>query len=513
MTEKGSKWALQIRRLTRPSWGVTPKYARHLYIGVALPRVLYGADVWCGPSIDPKFDSSAIASARVINQLTKIQHSGAVAITGALRTSPTDTLDVCAFLLPCLLTVEKWCHRAAVRLSSLPPEHPLYKPVKSIKSRKVRRHKSPLHLIFRSTTFDPKRIEKIPAKPRNPAHIGKLPFKVSIASSKEASILEDRNAQDQIRIYSDGSAHEGKVGAAAILTQTGKPNRTLHYHLGPDSERTVAEAELIGIVLAMHLLLTEKHRNVPCAIGTDNHAALEAYNTNLRNPAHQAAREALRLGNMLQKRTKGKQYALTLRWTAGHVGILGNELADVEAKRAAGGHTSDKSSLPPFLRRTLTVNPSAILRKSKAELKRKWDAAWKRSHRSKKIAKIDNKTPSAHLLRIISNADISRRSASLVTQILTEHIPLNEYLNRFKLVDSPRCPACRSGSESVRHFLLECPIYVHERWLLEKWCRKRNKALTLENLLDNEEAIKPLTNFIHASLRFSSDSYPSHPST
>lgn len=263
----------------------------------------------------------------------------------------------------------------------------------------------------------------------------------------------------------------------------------------------------------MYLLLTEKRRNVPCAIGTNNHAALEAYNTNLRNPAHHAAREALRLGNMLQKRTKGKQYALTLRWTAGHVGIPGNELADVEAKRAARGHTSDKSSLPPLLRRTLTINPSAILSKSTAELKRKWNASWKHSHRSKKIAKIDSKTPSAHFLRVISNANISRRSASLVTQILTEHIPLNEYLYRFKLVDSPRCPACGFGPESVKHFLLDCPIYAHERWILGKWCRKRNKALTLENLLDNGEAIIPLTNFIHASLRFTSDSQSSHPPT
>ena len=240
--DKGTNWALQIRRLARPSWGITPKYARRLYIGVALPRMLYGVDVWCGPTNDPQSGSPAIASIKVINQLTKIQRSGAIAITGALRTSPTDTLDVCAFLLPCLLIVEKWCYRAAVRISSLPPEHPLYKPVKSIKSRKVRRHKSPLYLIFRSTSFDPKRTEKIPAKPRNPAHVGKLPFKVSIAPSKEASILEDRNTQDQIKVYSDGSAHEGKVGAAAILIQTGKPNRILHYHLGPDSEHTVAEA-------------------------------------------------------------------------------------------------------------------------------------------------------------------------------------------------------------------------------------------------------------------------------
>ena len=39
--EKGAKWTAQIRRLTWPTWGITPKYAKCLYISVALPRVLY----------------------------------------------------------------------------------------------------------------------------------------------------------------------------------------------------------------------------------------------------------------------------------------------------------------------------------------------------------------------------------------------------------------------------------------------------------------------------------------
>jgi len=252
-----------------------------------------------------------------------------------------------------------------------------------------------------------------------------------------------------------------------ILMQSGKPNRILHYHLGPDSEHTVAEAELIGIVLAMHLLLTEKHRNILYAIGMDNHMALEAYNTNLRNPAHYIVKEALCLGNILRKRTKGKQYTLTLHWTAGHVGIPGNELADVEAKCAAGGHASDKSSLPSLFKHMLTINPSAITRNNKTKLKRKWDNSWKRSYRGRKMAKIDNRTSSAHFLRTISNANISCRSASLVMQLLLEHIPLNDYLKRFKLVDSLRCPACRFGAETVRHFVLECPTYTHKRWILE----------------------------------------------
>src|ERR1700677_520878 len=46
---KGSKWAMQIKRLTRPTWGLTPKGARKLYVSVVLPWIMYGVDIWCIP--------------------------------------------------------------------------------------------------------------------------------------------------------------------------------------------------------------------------------------------------------------------------------------------------------------------------------------------------------------------------------------------------------------------------------------------------------------------------------
>ena len=43
--EKSSKWAAQIWRAARPSWGLTPKAACRIYIGVTIPRILYSTDV------------------------------------------------------------------------------------------------------------------------------------------------------------------------------------------------------------------------------------------------------------------------------------------------------------------------------------------------------------------------------------------------------------------------------------------------------------------------------------
>jgi hypothetical protein len=71
--EKGSKWASQIRRIARPSWGITPMYACHLYIGVALSRILYSADVWCGPPMSNRPGPRDSGSAKVIRQLTMIR--------------------------------------------------------------------------------------------------------------------------------------------------------------------------------------------------------------------------------------------------------------------------------------------------------------------------------------------------------------------------------------------------------------------------------------------------------
>ena len=501
--DKGTKWASQIRRVARPSWGITPNYARRLYIGVALPRILYGAEVWCGPPMISKSKGKIEGSSAILKRLATIQRSGALAITGALRTSPTDTLNACAFLLPAVLMVEKWCSQAAIRLASIPPEHPLYIPVRSSKTKYVKRHRTPLHTLFAQVEYDPRRIEKIPTKPRNPANIGKLPFSISIPTSKEASVTEDRNASETVKIYSDGSAHDGKVGAAATLTRPEQHPRTLHFFLSPETEHTVHEAELVGTILALHLINTEKRRRVSFAIGTDNQAALKVYDTSMRKPAHYAAREALRLGNKLRKDIRSKNFSLTLRWTAGHVGIPGNELADREAKRAAEGLQSDKSMLPVILRRKLTINPSAVKRSRTSEIKQTWVKKWRSSDKGLSVARIDKNTPSAHFLRRISNSNISRKSASMITQLLTEHIPLNAYLKRFKLVDNARCPACGHSSETVTHFLLHCPTYAHERWTLEKCLRKNKLALTLENLLGATEALEPLATYINTTHRFS----------
>ena len=320
MQEKGSKWAAQIHCAARPSWGLTPRAARRLYIGVAIPRIMYGADVWCIPIHVENEGDRQKGSVHAIRKLTSTQRAGSLAITGGFRTSPTDALNAYASTLPLHLKVERIFHRAAVRIASLPDSHPLRRQYRLAGARKVKRHKSALHYMTQLYNIKADAVEMIPAVRQNPAEISSLPVTIEIAGDKEASALLDSNSREEIKVYSDGSAHNGKVGAAAVLTQRGKADRVLRLHMGTSKEHTVPEAELVGMVLGLHLINTEKRNQRNCALGLDGQAAIKALRSELTNPGHHLAAEALRIATHLRQRNSNR-FNLTIRWTAGHVGI------------------------------------------------------------------------------------------------------------------------------------------------------------------------------------------------
>jgi ribonuclease HI/exonuclease III len=500
--KKGTKWAAQIKRVVRPEWGLTPKFARKMYTSVAIPRILYGVDIWAPPTRGDNERVQTQSTRRIANKISSVQRQGTLAVVGGLRTSPTDSLCVHANILPAHLELDKQCSRAAIRLATLPAVHPLTNIYRACAKRKVKRHKSPLHHLANTYKTDPKNFETIPTAGRNPALMGKRPFKTVIPRSKEASKEEDKRALEHVKIYTDGSAQDGEVGAAAVLTRNGKPVKTMHLHLGKASEHTVFEAELTGLILGLQMVKEYRKGNFTFAIGADNQAALRALSSKLNKPGHYLAAEVISMAAKLEK-TKGKKYSLTFRWTAGHSGIPGNEKADEEAKTAAEGKTSNEASLPKALRKPLKISKSAAKQKLQEERKIRWAREWRKSPRYDKHKNLDPSLPSQKFMKLISSKKIPRSIASKMYQLRSGHVPLNAYLHRFKRKTGAQCPACGAPKETPQHFLLECPAYAYERWKIKP--KKGRMELKFADLLANGERTTELAQYIQATKRFAQE--------
>ena len=140
--EKGNKFMGQYQRLTKPSKGATVKHMRQYYNAVAVPRMLYTADVFLIPGTEKNKGTKGY-----INKLARIQRQTALAITGAMKTTANDTLDTHTNVLSFHLLISKIIHRVATRLAGLLDSHPLSKHVLKSSKRYMKKHRTPLHEI------------------------------------------------------------------------------------------------------------------------------------------------------------------------------------------------------------------------------------------------------------------------------------------------------------------------------------------------------------------------------
>jgi ribonuclease HI len=299
-----------------------------------------------------------------------------------------------------------------------------------------------------------------------------------------------------VRVFTDGSGVDDGVGASAVLCRQGKPNRTLHYYLGTGSQHTVYESEIVGMILGMELVRTETLYVGRVILGVDNQAAIQA--TQLTKPV-----AGHYLVDIFHKRVsraleRHEDLRLVVQWVPGHEGIDGNEIADVEAKRAARGKTSSARRLPILLRTPLPDSKSAIIQAYSARLKRQATWMMQASLRYHKLRLTDRSVPSSKYRRLI--AGLPRRQASLLTQLRTGHVPLNKHLFNIHRVDSPTCPSCHGHPETVHHFLIACAAHHRERRTLES--KLGREARSLSYLLGNPKVLPHLFRYIVSTQRF-----------
>ena len=60
------------------------------------------------------------------------------------------------------------------------------------------------------------------------------------------------------QLYSDRLGLDGQVGAAAVLFMQGEEPKVMRFHLRTIADHTVYEAELVGLLLALHLCTVQR---------------------------------------------------------------------------------------------------------------------------------------------------------------------------------------------------------------------------------------------------------------
>ena len=190
---KGTKWVTQYRRLARPSKGVSSRYMRQFYTSVALPKMLYGVDIFLSPP-----SCKGKGSKGIIEKLARVQRQAAIHITGTMRTTATDTLDAHADLLPFSLLVDKKCHDEATRLATLADKHPLHRHTLAAAEATTRTpDRSPLHrLLNEAYAIFPSQFEDIKAVRLDPKWQSVI--HTSIDPNKEGAIEAEENNNDKV---------------------------------------------------------------------------------------------------------------------------------------------------------------------------------------------------------------------------------------------------------------------------------------------------------------------------
>jgi ribonuclease HI len=224
--------------------------------------------------------------------------------------------------------------------------------------------------------LEPDEMEKISAV-RGPT-TWESSMAVEIPSSKKAAGLAEYGDVAQFHVYTDGSGIDGRIGASAVLFEYGVEVSSLRLCLGSAEDHTVFEGEGIGGVLAMVLLGEIQELWGPVSIIVDSQPAVHATHTNASTLSHwiwdlwhKYARALARLHPDAE---------VKIRWAPGHVGIAGNERADVEAKTAAQQvSSSNPDELPPSLWGVLPRSQSAARQTFNVELKVAVARDWEKS--------------------------------------------------------------------------------------------------------------------------------------
>jgi hypothetical protein len=139
-------------------------------------------------------------------------------------------------------------------------------------------------------------------------------------------------------------------------------------------------------------------------------------------------------------------WKIQFRWVKAHVGIKGNELADILAKEAA----TNVDIIECYKKVPVSVVLSELGVISVEKWQREWD-------------QMTNGAITGEYFPVVTERlQMNINSTQYFTTMVTGHGNIRSYLHRFKIIDTPVCP-CSTTDQTTDHLLFECELLNKER--------------------------------------------------
>ncbi len=410
--------------------GLRHKVGFHLYRSLILPYLEYCAAVWC------------TASASKVNRiLESVQRQSLLRFSGCLNSTPVESLEVLAGFLPIRLRIQEVASHEYIRILRKPDDHPLRKlfnPDVPVSTSSISTPsdvlKSYVHCLTKRSIdvakvekehiCDPQEVVCIRKETLAWSDLGNSRTRTSDQIKRAQTITKEYISgldQNSIIAYTDGSAltNPGPCGAGAAIYLEGHSSTPLEIHRPISLKSTSYHGEIQAIDLALDYIVdylgtTSPPRSIHLL--TDCQAAL----TSVTSPNLAGYRSHTQKISDVSSKVKNLEshgHTTSITWIAGHAGLVGNDLADKCAKKAAV-----EASKWDVNRDVCNKTMDEI----KAEIRRKtvqaWDKAWSMCDKGRFLFDLQ---PKVSLKPRITKS--SRGLASKYIRLCTGHTCLNEH--------------------------------------------------------------------------------------
>ncbi|GBN17961.1 Putative protein in type-1 retrotransposable element R1DM [Araneus ventricosus] len=394
----------KLGRLSRATWGVGPQIIKEIYKVVIEKTILYGCEIW--------YDGTA----RCDKKLLQIQRLALLKITKAYSTASNESLQVLAGCVP----IDIIAQRESSRFNFFYKDSGI-----SIENRE-----------YTVREFDIINPYAFP-----PWDVTPFSWKISKLSCEKCKT-----------IYTDGSGLGGNIGSGLICFDE-EENILWQEEVRLNDEASVFLAEAFAIKLA----LLRVQDNERLKIFTDSKSVLQSLES---SQIH--ASVILDIKNILKNKK-----CIEFYWVKAHIGIRGNEMADVLAKNATRRENIDH---------IVKIPKSWVNHQFKLLALKKWQQRWEGSQNSR------------FLFGMMPNINTKRCYGDFfINQILTTHGCFPQHQHRL-FGKSPDC-FCGRDFGTITHYVYGCSKYNNIR---EKFFPRNFPSLGILELVTHFSAKKGL---------------------